>query len=58
MGISLAWNVVSAAPPVVARNLTKHFGEFIAVEARLPGQPGEAFGFLGPNGAGKTRPCG
>ncbi|MDX6485505.1 MAG: lipooligosaccharide transport system ATP-binding protein, partial [Gaiellaceae bacterium] len=38
-----------------ARQLTKRFGEFTAVDAvDFDVAPGEAFGFLGPNGAGKT----
>lgn len=43
-------------PPVVsARALTKHFGDFVAVDGiDFDVQPGEAFGFLGPNGAGKS----
>ena len=37
------------------RNLTKKYGEFIAVnDLSLSVAPGEIFGFLGPNGAGKT----
>jgi lipooligosaccharide transport system ATP-binding protein len=40
---------------VSARGLTKHFGDFVAVDAiDFDVQPGEAFGFLGPNGAGKS----
>jgi lipooligosaccharide transport system ATP-binding protein len=40
---------------VHARNLTKRFGTFTAVDAiDFDVRPGEAFGFLGPNGAGKT----
>ncbi len=40
---------------VVARRLTKKFGDFAAVDAvDFDIRPGEAFGFLGPNGAGKT----
>ncbi len=40
---------------VHARNLTKRFGTFTAVDAvDFDVQTGEAFGFLGPNGAGKT----
>jgi lipooligosaccharide transport system ATP-binding protein len=43
------------APVVVARELTKCFGSFIAVDAvSFTIERGEAFGFLGPNGAGKT----
>jgi len=46
----------SATPPLIcARNLTKRFGAFTAVDAiDFEVAPGEAFGFLGPNGAGKT----
>jgi lipooligosaccharide transport system ATP-binding protein len=40
---------------VSARNLTKKFGEFTAVDSiDFDVRPGEAFGFLGPNGAGKS----
>jgi lipooligosaccharide transport system ATP-binding protein len=43
------------APLVQARALTKHFGDFVAVDGvDFDVQPGEAFGFLGPNGAGKS----
>ena len=46
------------APPgplIVARGLTKRFGEFTAVDAvDFEVERGEAFGFLGPNGAGKS----
>lgn len=42
-------------PSVQARALTKHFGEFVAVDGiDFDVEPGEAFGFLGPNGAGKS----
>jgi len=42
-------------PLVSARDLTKRFGEFVAVDAvDFDVEPGESFGFLGPNGAGKT----
>ncbi|MEX2424659.1 MAG: ABC transporter ATP-binding protein [Acidimicrobiia bacterium] len=42
-------------PVVSARGLTKHFDDFVAVDAiDFDVQPGEAFGFLGPNGAGKS----
>jgi lipooligosaccharide transport system ATP-binding protein len=43
-------------PPLIrARDLTKRFGSFAAVDAiDFDVAPGEAFGFLGPNGAGKT----
>ena len=40
---------------VEARELTKRFGERVAVNAlSLEVQTGEVFGFLGPNGSGKT----
>src|SRR3982751_3398000 len=43
------------APLIRARNLTKRFGAFTAVDGvDFEVAPGEAFGFLGPNGAGKT----
>jgi lipooligosaccharide transport system ATP-binding protein len=43
-------------PPLVeARDLTKRFGDFTAVDAiDFEVRPGEVFGFLGPNGAGKS----
>ena len=42
-------------PLVVARSLTKRFGDFTAVDSvDFTVDRGEAFGFLGPNGAGKT----
>ena len=40
---------------VIVKNLSKHFGQFKAVDAiSFEVQPGEIFGFLGANGAGKT----
>jgi lipooligosaccharide transport system ATP-binding protein len=42
-------------PLIHARQLTKRFGEFTAVDAiDFDVAAGESFGFLGPNGAGKT----
>ena len=42
-------------PAVVAENLTKVFGDFVAVDSvSFTVEKGEIFGFLGPNGAGKT----
>ena len=44
-----------AAPVVVARDLTRTFGPFVAVDrVSFEVTPGEIFGFLGSNGAGKT----
>ena len=40
---------------VTANGLTKHFGDFIAVDQiDFSVNRGEIFGFLGPNGSGKT----
>ncbi|HSJ44999.1 MAG TPA: ABC transporter ATP-binding protein [Euzebyales bacterium] len=40
---------------VIARGLTKRFGDFTAVDGiDFDVRTGEVFGFLGPNGAGKT----
>ena len=46
----------TAGPPViVARNLTRRFGDFTAVDrASFTIQHGEIFGFVGSNGSGKT----
>ncbi|CAN5548040.1 ATP-binding cassette domain-containing protein [soil metagenome] len=42
-------------PLIVAEQLHKRFGEFVAVDGiDVQVQKGEAFGFLGPNGAGKS----
>jgi lipooligosaccharide transport system ATP-binding protein len=42
-------------PLVVARDLVKRFGDFLAVDhIAFDIAKGESFGFLGPNGAGKT----
>src|SRR4051812_18028688 len=40
---------------VVVRDLTKRFGDFVAVDhVTFNARAGEIFGFLGPNGAGKS----
>jgi lipooligosaccharide transport system ATP-binding protein len=46
---------VSSEGLIVARGLTKRFGDLTAVDAiDFDVRPGETFGFLGPNGAGKS----
>jgi ABC-2 type transport system ATP-binding protein len=45
----------SAKPAIVVNELTKHFGQFVAVDhVNFSVNEGEIFGWLGPNGAGKT----
>jgi len=42
-------------PPILVENLTKKFGDFVAVDhVSFAVNAGEVFGWLGPNGAGKT----
>jgi ABC-2 type transport system ATP-binding protein len=42
-------------PAISTENLTRTFGEFVAVDGiNLSVTPGQFFGFLGPNGAGKS----
>ena len=42
-------------PSIEARDLTKRYGEFVAVDGiDFSVERGETFGFLGPNGAGKS----
>jgi ABC-2 type transport system ATP-binding protein len=42
-------------PPILVENLTKQFGDFVAVDhISFSVNAGEVFGWLGPNGAGKT----
>jgi lipooligosaccharide transport system ATP-binding protein len=53
--VALSMSSGGRQPLIQARGLTKHFGNFIAVDRiDFDVYPGEAFGFLGPNGAGKT----
>lgn len=45
----------SINPVIVAKNLTKKYGDLVAVDnISFEINEGECFGFLGPNGAGKT----
>jgi ABC-type uncharacterized transport system ATPase subunit len=45
-------NAEAASAAIVARNLTRRFQGFTAVDrVDLTVQPGQFFGFLGPNGA-------
>ena len=47
--------MVSSEELIKARNLTKRFGSFTAVDhIDFDVYKGECLGFLGPNGAGKT----
>ena len=44
-----------ASPTISTENLTRRFGDLVAVEeVNLSVAPGQFFGFLGPNGAGKS----
>jgi len=44
-----------AEPAIIVQNLSRHFGDFIAVDnISFEVSRGEIFGFLGPNGAGKS----
>lgn len=44
-----------SAPVVVAKNLSRRFGDLVAVrDVSLTVEAGEIFGVLGPNGAGKS----
>src|SRR5262249_48487490 len=48
-------NEYNTSPDVVTRDLTRVFGQKVAVDhLNLKLQSGEFFGFLGPNGAGKS----
>jgi ABC-2 type transport system ATP-binding protein len=45
----------SSAPAIATENLTRLFGDLVAVQdVNLRVAPGQFFGFLGPNGAGKS----
>jgi len=47
--------VSSDVPAVTLQDITKKFGDFVAVDrVSLEVRKGEIFGFLGPNGAGKS----
>lgn len=45
----------SEIPALLSKDLTKHFGDIVALEGLTLVVPrGVTFGLLGPNGAGKT----
>ena len=47
--------MTSQAPAIEITNLTKRYGEFVALDSlSLEVQRGQILGFIGPNGAGKT----
>ncbi len=47
--------MTEAGPAIVVEELTKRFGDFVAVDhISFSIDRGEVFGFLGPNGAGKS----
>ena len=54
----LEWHhgvMLDAAPLILAEDLTRRFGDFVAVDhIQVEVHPGEVFGLLGANGAGKT----
>ena len=46
---------MSKEPVIITKDLSKHFGDFVAVnKINFEVRRGEIFGFLGANGAGKT----
>ena len=52
---SLGQPEAAARTPIVVEDLTKTFGEFVAVDhVSFSVEAGQIFGWLGPNGAGKT----
>ncbi|MBI4320683.1 MAG: ABC transporter ATP-binding protein [Chloroflexi bacterium] len=55
MGIGSNRGAARLAPIIVAKGLTKKYGDLVAVDhVDFAVEEGECFGFLGPNGAGKT----
>ena len=55
LGLAAPTSAASADDVVVARGISRLFGDFVAVEdTTFTVKRGEIFGLLGPNGAGKT----
>lgn len=53
--VSTGAGASDAVPAIEIKDLTKHFGSFVAVDhLSLSVRQGEIFGLLGPNGSGKT----
>ena len=47
--------MVSPAPAIATRALTKRYGPVVALDGlTIDVEVGEIYGFLGPNGAGKS----
>ena len=48
-------NSMASDPVVVTENLTKMYGDFVALDKlSITVHQGQILGFIGPNGAGKT----
>lgn len=55
MYLSICPSKIMSDPVIQVENLTRRFGEFVAVDhVNFLIEPGEVVGYLGPNGSGKT----